>query len=79
MHECKRVIENNHRVLVTTLTKKMAEDLTEYLHENGIKVRYLHSDIDTLERIEIMRDLENGCIRCSWLVLTLLREGLRYS
>ena len=51
-----------HRVLVTTLTKKMAEDLTEYLHENGIKVRYLHSDIDTLERIEIMRDLKNGCI-----------------
>ena len=42
MHECKRVIENNHRVLVTTLTKKMAEDLTEYLHENGVKVRYLH-------------------------------------
>ncbi len=60
MHECKKVIENNHRVLVTTLTKKMAEDLTEYLHENGIKVRYLHSDIDTLERIEIMRDLRMG-------------------
>ena len=60
MHECKKVIENNHRVLVTTLTKKMAEDLTEYLHENGVKVRYLHSDIDTLERIEIMRDLRMG-------------------
>ena len=44
MHECKKVIKNNHRVLVTTLTKKMAEDLTEYLHENGVKVRYLHSD-----------------------------------
>jgi len=60
MHECKKVIENNFRVLVTTLTKKMAEDLTEYLHENGVKVRYLHSDIDTLERIEIMRDLRMG-------------------
>ena len=45
---------------MTTLTKKMAEDLTEYLHENGVKVRYLHSDIDTLERIEIMRDLRMG-------------------
>ncbi len=60
MHECKEVVKNNNRVLVTTLTKKMAEDLTEYLHENGIKVRYLHSDIDTLERIEIMRDLRMG-------------------
>ncbi len=60
MHECKKVVENNYRVLVTTLTKKMAEDLTEYLHENGVKVRYLHSDIDTLERIEIMRDLRMG-------------------
>ena len=46
MHECRKTIEKNHRVLVTTLTKKMAEDLTEYLHENGIKVRYMHSDID---------------------------------
>merc|ERR1712216_883385 len=60
MHECRKPIEKNYRVLVTTLTKKMAEDLTEYLHENGIKVRYLHSDIDTLERIEIMRDLRLG-------------------
>ena len=64
-----RVIENNHRVLVTTLTKKMAEDLTEYLHENGITVRYLHSDIDTLERIEIMRDLRMVYLMC-WLELT---------
>ena len=47
--------KGNNRVLVTTLTKKMAEDLTEYLHENGVKVRYLHSDIDTLERIEILK------------------------
>ena len=48
MHECKKTIDKNFRVLVTTLTKKMAEDLTEYFHENGIRVRYLHSDIDTL-------------------------------
>ncbi len=75
MHECKRVIENNYRVLVTTLTKKMAEDLTEYLHENGIKVRYLHSDIDTLERIEIMRDLRMGVFDVL-VGINLLREGL---
>jgi len=75
MHECKKVIENNHRVLVTTLTKKMAEDLTEYLHENGIKVRYLHSDIDTLERIEIMRDLRMGVFDVL-VGINLLREGL---
>ena len=75
MHECKRVIEKNHRVLVTTLTKKMAEDLTEYLHENGIKVRYLHSDIDTLERIEIMRDLRMGVFDVL-VGINLLREGL---
>ncbi len=75
MHECKRVIENNHRVLVTTLTKKMAEDLTEYLHENGVKVRYLHSDIDTLERIEIMRDLRMGVFDVL-VGINLLREGL---
>ncbi len=75
MHECKRVIESNHRVLVTTLTKKMAEDLTEYLHENGIKVRYLHSDIDTLERIEIMRDLRMGVFDVL-VGINLLREGL---
>ncbi len=75
MHECKRVINNNHRVLVTTLTKKMAEDLTEYLHENGIKVRYLHSDIDTLERIEIMRDLRMGVFDVL-VGINLLREGL---
>ncbi len=75
MHECKRVVENNHRVLVTTLTKKMAEDLTEYLHENGVKVRYLHSDIDTLERIEIMRDLRMGVFDVL-VGINLLREGL---
>ncbi|MDA9720956.1 excinuclease ABC subunit UvrB [Candidatus Pelagibacter sp.] len=75
MHECKKVVENNYRVLVTTLTKKMAEDLTEYLHENGIKVRYLHSDIDTLERIEIMRDLRMGVFDVL-VGINLLREGL---
>jgi len=75
MHECKKVVEKNHRVLVTTLTKKMAEDLTEYLHENGVKVRYLHSDIDTLERIEIMRDLRMGVFDVL-VGINLLREGL---
>ncbi len=75
MHECKKVVENNYRVLVTTLTKKMAEDLTEYFHENGIKVRYLHSDIDTLERIEIMRDLRMGVFDVL-VGINLLREGL---
>ncbi len=75
MHECKKTVEKNHRVLVTTLTKKMAEDLTEYLHENGVKVRYLHSDIDTLERIEIMRDLRLGVFDVL-VGINLLREGL---
>jgi Helicase subunit of the DNA excision repair complex len=75
MHECVKVINNNYRVLVTTLTKKMAEDLTEYLHENGIKVRYMHSDIDTLERIEIMRDLRLGVFDVL-VGINLLREGL---
>ena len=75
MHECKKTVEKNNRVLVTTLTKKMAEDLTEYLHENGIKVRYLHSDIDTLERIEIMRDLRLGVFDVL-VGINLLREGL---
>jgi len=60
---------------VTTLTKKMAEDLTEYLHENGVKVRYMHSDIDTLERIEIMRDLRMGVFDVL-VGINLLREGL---
>tara|TARA_B110000438_G_scaffold134725_1_gene130347 strand:- start:9211 stop:11367 length:2157 start_codon:yes stop_codon:yes gene_type:complete len=75
MHECIKVVEKNFRILVTTLTKKMAEDLTEYLHENGIKVRYLHSDIDTLERIEIMRDLRMGVFDVL-VGINLLREGL---
>jgi len=68
-------VGRGHRVLVTTLTKRMAEDLTDYLNENGIKVRYLHSDIDTLERVEIIRDLRLGV--CDVLVgINLLREGL---
>ena len=75
MHECKKVIDKNYRVLVTTLTKKMAEELTEYIHENGIKLRYLHSDIDTLERIEIMRDLRMGVFDVL-VGINLLREGL---
>ena len=60
MHEAKEIVKKGFRILATTLTKKMAEDLTEYLHENGLKVRYMHSDIDTLERIEIIRDLRMG-------------------
>lgn len=75
MHECRKVAEKGERVLVTTLTKKMAEDLTEYLNENGIKVRYLHSDIDTLERIEIIRDLRLGVFDVL-VGINLLREGL---
>jgi excinuclease ABC subunit B len=63
------------RVLVTTLTKKMAEDLTSYYHELGVKVRYLHSDIDTLERIEILRDLRRGVFDVL-VGINLLREGL---
>jgi len=73
--ECKEVIKKNYRCLVTTLTKKMSEDLTEYLHENGIRVRYMHSDIDTLERIEIMRDLRIGAFDVL-VGINLLREGL---
>jgi excinuclease ABC subunit B len=73
--ECRTARENGLRVLVTTLTKRMAEDLSEYLHEQGVRVRYLHSDIDTLERIEIIRDLRLG--KFDVLVgINLLREGL---
>ncbi|MGN0914132.1 MAG: excinuclease ABC subunit UvrB [Alphaproteobacteria bacterium] len=75
MEECRKVIAKGERVLVTTLTKKMAEDLTEYLNDNGIKVRYLHSDIDTLERIEIIRDLRLGVFDVL-VGINLLREGL---
>ncbi len=73
--ECRACREAGQRVLVTTLTKRMAEDLSEYLHEQGVQVRYLHSDIDTLERIEIIRDLRLG--KFDVLVgINLLREGL---
>jgi excinuclease ABC subunit B len=73
--ECRVCRDRGLRVLVTTLTKRMAEDLSEYLHEQGVKVRYLHSDIDTLERIEIVRDLRLG--KFDVLVgINLLREGL---
>ncbi len=67
--------ERNERVLVTTLTKRMAEDLTQYYHELGVRVRYLHSDIDTLERIEILRDLRRGAFDVL-VGINLLREGL---
>ena len=75
MQECQKNIQKGERVLVTTLTKKMAEDLTEYLNENGIKVRYMHSDIQTLERIEIIRDLRMGLFDVL-VGINLLREGL---
>jgi len=73
--EAKHRIKAGERVLVTTLTKRMAEDLTEYLIENGLKVRYLHSDIDTVERVEIIRDLRLGVFDVL-VGINLLREGL---
>ena len=73
--ECKACAAAGRRALVTTLTKRMAEDLTEYLHEAGVRVRYLHSDIDTLERIEIIRDLRLGAFDVL-IGINLLREGL---
>ena len=75
LDEVRKVTANGFRTLVTTLTKRMAEDLTEYLHEQGIKVRYMHSDIDTLERIEILRDLRLGAFDVL-IGINLLREGL---
>ena len=73
--ECHELARKSQRVLVTTLTKKMAEDLTEYMHEQGLRVRYMHSDIDTLERIEIVRDLRLGAFDIL-IGINLLREGL---
>ncbi len=73
--EVKRVAQAGYRSLVTTLTKRMAEDLTEYLHEHGVRVRYMHSDIDTIERIEIIRDLRLGAFDVL-IGINLLREGL---
>ena len=75
LDEVRRVAKAGLRVLVTTLTKRMAEDLTEYLHEQGVRVRYMHSDIDTIERIEILRDLRLGAFDVL-VGINLLREGL---
>ena len=75
LDEIRKVTDQGMRTLVTTLTKRMAEDLTEYLHEQGIKVRYMHSDIDTIERIEILRDLRLGAFDVL-IGINLLREGL---
>ncbi|WP_423602194.1 excinuclease ABC subunit UvrB [Sphingomonas sp. MS122] len=73
--ECRKTTEMGYRTLVTTLTKRMAEDLTEYMHEAGIKVRYMHSDVETLERIELIRDLRLG-VYDVLIGINLLREGL---
>lgn len=75
LSEVNKRVALNERVLVTTLTKRMSEDLTDYLHEHGIKVRYLHSDIDTVERVEIIRDLRLGLFDVL-VGINLLREGL---
>jgi excinuclease ABC subunit B len=75
LDEVRKVAAKGFRTLVTTLTKRMAEDLTEYMHEQGIRVRYMHSDIDTLERIEILRDLRLGAFDVL-VGINLLREGL---
>ncbi len=75
LEEIRKCIERNERVLVTTLTKRMAEDLTEYYQELGIKVRYLHSEIDTIQRMEILRDLRLGVFDVL-IGINLLREGL---
>jgi excinuclease ABC subunit B len=75
LDEVRKVALAGYRTLVTTLTKRMAEDLTEYMHEQGIRVRYMHSDIDTLERIEILRDLRLGAFDVL-VGINLLREGL---
>lgn len=75
IYECKKVAEQGYRTLVTTLTKRMAEDLTEFMHEAGIKVRYMHSDVETLERIELIRDLRLG-VYDVLVGINLLREGL---
>ena len=73
--ECLSTVKKGYRILVTTLTKRMAEDLTEYMHDQGLRVRYMHSDIDTLERIEIIRDLRLGAFDIL-IGINLLREGL---
>ncbi len=75
LQEIRDRVEKNERVLITTLTKRMAEQLTDYLADNGVKVRYLHSDIDTVERVEILRDLRLGAFDVL-VGINLLREGL---
>src|SRR3984885_8414188 len=75
MHEIRLRAERNERVLVTTLTKKMAEDLTDYLLENSVRVRYLHSEVDTLRRVELLRELRKGDYDVL-VGINLLREGL---
>ena len=75
LEDCHKTIEKNYRIMITTLTKKMSEDLTEYMYDSGLKVRYLHSDIDTLERIAIIRDLRLGVFDIL-IGINLLREGL---
>ncbi len=75
LQEIRHCVEQGSRVLITTLTKRMAEQLTDYLTENGVKVRYLHSDIDTVERVEIIRDLRLGAFDVL-VGINLLREGL---
>ncbi len=75
LDEVRQVAKKGYRTLVTVLTKRMAEDLTEYMHDNGIRVRYMHSDIETLERIEIIRDLRLGAFDVL-IGINLLREGL---
>ncbi|MBN8557591.1 MAG: excinuclease ABC subunit UvrB [Proteobacteria bacterium] len=75
LQEIRERVQKNERVLITTLTKRMAEQLTEYLSDNGVKVRYLHSDVDTVERVEIIRDLRLGAFDVL-VGINLLREGL---
>ena len=75
LDEVRKVAADGFRTLVTTLPKRMAEDLTEYMHEQGLKVRYMHSDVDTVERIELIRDLRLGSYDVL-IGINLLREGL---
>src|SRR5688500_3887696 len=75
INECRKTAQKGYRTLVTTLTKRMAEDLTEFMHEAGLKVRYMHSDVETLERIELIRDLRLG-VYDVLVGINLLREGL---
>jgi excinuclease ABC subunit B len=73
--EIRQRVENGERVLVTTLTKRMAEDLSEYLQELGMKVHYLHSEVETLERVGILRDLRLGCSMCWWESTSCVKDS----